>query len=146
MFNKILVANRGEIAVRAFRAARELGCRTVAVFAQEDRNSEHRVKADESYQIGESGHPVAAYLDIDGIIAVAKHCGAEAIYPGYGFLSENPDFRGCLRGCRVGFRRAQCPDDPAGRQQGAGHRARPGGWTAHAAIHLANHRYRPAGA
>ena len=92
MFNKILVANRGEIAVRAFRAARELGCRTVAVFAQEDRNSEHRVKADESYQIGESGHPVAAYLDIDGIIAVAKHCGAEAIYPGYGFLSENPDF------------------------------------------------------
>ena len=92
MFRKILVANRGEIAVRAFRAAHELGIRTVAIFAQEDRNSEHRVKADESYLVGSPGHPVKAYLDIEGIISVAKRCGAEAIYPGYGFLSENPDF------------------------------------------------------
>ncbi|WP_167139808.1 pyruvate carboxylase [Diaminobutyricimonas sp. TR449] len=91
MFKKILVANRGEIAIRAFRAAYELGARTVAVFPYEDRNSLHRLKADEAYQIGEVGHPVRAYLDVDEIIRVAKLSGADAIYPGYGFLSENPD-------------------------------------------------------
>ena len=90
MFKKILVANRGEIAIRAFRAAYELGAKTVAVFAYEDRNSSHRLKADEAYQIGELGHPVRAYLDVDEIIRVAIECGADAIYPGYGFLSENP--------------------------------------------------------
>jgi pyruvate carboxylase len=90
VFKKILVANRGEIAIRAFRAAYELGAKTVAVFAYEDRNSSHRLKADEAYQIGEIGHPVRAYLDVDEIIRVAKECGADAIYPGYGFLSENP--------------------------------------------------------
>lgn len=92
MFAKILVANRGEIAIRAFRAAFELGAKTVAVFAYEDRESTHRFKADEAYQIGEAGHPVRAYLSIDEIIRVAKESGADAIYPGYGFLSENPDF------------------------------------------------------
>lgn len=91
MFSKILVANRGEIAVRAFRAATELGIRTVAVFTHEDRFAEFRLKADESYQIGEPGHPVRAYLDVDGIIEAAKQAEADAIYPGYGFLSENPD-------------------------------------------------------
>ena len=91
MFTKILVANRGEIAIRAFRAAYELGAQTVAVFPYEDRNSMHRLKADEAYQIGEKGHPVAAYLDVSEIIRVAKECGADAIYPGYGFLSENPE-------------------------------------------------------
>ncbi len=91
MFRKILVANRGEIAIRAFRAAFELGARTVAVFPYEDRNSLHRLKADEAYQIGEPGHPVRAYLDVDEIIRVAKESGADAIYPGYGFLSENPE-------------------------------------------------------
>ena len=91
MFKKILVANRGEIAVRAFRAAYELGAKTVAVFPYEDRNSTHRLKADESYQIGTVGHPVRAYLDVDEIIRVAKESGADAIYPGYGFLSENPE-------------------------------------------------------
>ncbi|MFM2412424.1 MAG: pyruvate carboxylase [Actinomycetota bacterium] len=91
MFSKILVANRGEIAIRAFRAAFELGAKTVAVFAYEDRESTHRFKADEAYQIGEVGHPVRAYLDIDEIIRVAKESGADAIYPGYGFLSENPE-------------------------------------------------------
>ena len=91
MFKKILVANRGEIAVRAFRAAYELGAKTVAVFPYEDRNSAHRMKADEAYQIGSEGHPVRAYLDVDEIIRVAKESGADAIYPGYGFLSENPD-------------------------------------------------------
>jgi len=91
MFQKVLVANRGEIAVRAFRAAYELGLGTVAVFAYEDRNADHRVKAIESYLIGEEGHPVRAYLDIDEIIRAAKLAEADAIYPGYGFLSENPD-------------------------------------------------------
>jgi pyruvate carboxylase len=91
MFSKILVANRGEIAVRAFRAATELGIRTVAVFTYEDRHSEFRVKADESYQIGEPGHPVRAYLSVAGIVEAAQKAGADAIYPGYGFLSENPD-------------------------------------------------------
>ena len=90
MFTKVLVANRGEIAVRAFRAAYEIGCRTVAVFPHEDRGSEHRLKADEAYEIGERGHPVRAYLDPDGIVEVAVRAGADAIYPGYGFLSENP--------------------------------------------------------
>ncbi|WP_461635984.1 pyruvate carboxylase [Glutamicibacter soli] len=91
MFEKILVANRGEIAIRAFRAGYELGAKTVAVYPHEDRNSVHRQKADEAYQIGEEGHPVRAYLNIDEIIRVAKEAGADAIYPGYGFMSENPD-------------------------------------------------------
>ncbi|GAA4285572.1 pyruvate carboxylase [Brevibacterium daeguense] len=96
MFSKVLVANRGEIAVRAFRAAYELGASTVAVFPYEDRNSEHRLKADEAYQIGTKGHPVRAYLDVEEIIRVALESGADAIYPGYGFLSENPDLaRAC---------------------------------------------------
>lgn len=91
MFSKVLVANRGEIAIRAFRAAYELGIGTVAVFPYEDRNSVHRLKADEAYQIGEPGHPVRAYLSIEEIIKAAKTAGADAVYPGYGFLSENPD-------------------------------------------------------
>jgi pyruvate carboxylase len=91
MFSKILVANRGEIAIRACRAAYELGAKTVAVYPYEDRNSLHRQKADEAYQIGEKGHPVRAYLDVSEIIRVARESGADAIYPGYGFLSENPE-------------------------------------------------------
>ncbi|WP_296601798.1 pyruvate carboxylase [Nocardioides sp.] len=90
MFSKVLVANRGEIAIRAFRAAYEVGARTVAVFPFEDRWSEHRLKADEAYEIGERGHPVRAYLDPEAIVAVALRSGADAVYPGYGFLSENP--------------------------------------------------------
>ncbi|MFD4444557.1 pyruvate carboxylase [Nocardia sp. NPDC058519] len=91
MFSQVLVANRGEIAIRAFRAAYELGAGTVAVFPHEDRNSPHRHKADQAYQIGEVGHPVRAYLSIEAIIEAAKSAGADAIYPGYGFLSENPE-------------------------------------------------------
>lgn len=91
MFSKILVANRGEIAIRAFRAAYELGAQTVAVYPYEDRNSLHRLKADEAYLIGERGHPVRAYLDVSEIVRVALESGADAIYPGYGFLSENPE-------------------------------------------------------
>jgi pyruvate carboxylase len=96
VFSKVLVANRAEIAVRGFRAAYELGARTVAVFPHEDRNSEHRLKADEAYPIGTPGHPVRAYLDIEEIIRVAREAGADAVYPGYGFLSENPELaRAC---------------------------------------------------
>ncbi|HET8958406.1 MAG TPA: pyruvate carboxylase [Microcella sp.] len=103
MFQKILVANRGEIAIRAFRAAVELGAKTVAVFPYEDRNSFHRLKADEAYQIGDEGHPVRAYLDVDEIIRVAKLSGADAIYPGYGFLSENPDLAEAARANGIAF-------------------------------------------
>ena len=96
-FSKILVANRGEIAVRAFRAAFETGAKTVAVYPREDRNSFHRPFADEAVQIGEPGQPVKSYLDIDEIIRAAKETGADAIYPGYGFLSERADL---ARACR----------------------------------------------
>ncbi|MDS9466056.1 pyruvate carboxylase [Paracoccus sp. MBLB3053] len=92
MFNKILVANRGEIAIRVMRAANELGKKTVAVYAEEDKLGLHRFKADEAYRIGEGLGPVAAYLSIPEIIRVAKESGADAIHPGYGLLSENPDF------------------------------------------------------
>jgi pyruvate carboxylase len=91
VISKVLVANRGEIAIRAFRAAYEMGIATVAVYPYEDRNSLHRLKADESYQIGQTGHPVRAYLSVDEIVATALRAGADAIYPGYGFLSENPE-------------------------------------------------------
>jgi pyruvate carboxylase len=93
-----LAANRSEIAIRIFRAATDLGLRTVAIFAQEDRFSIHRFKADEAYPVGQGKGPVAAYLDIEGIVALAKATGVEAIHPGYGFLSENAEFaRACMR-------------------------------------------------
>ena len=91
-FKKILIANRGEIAIRIMRAANEMGKKTVAVFAEEDKLGLHRFKADEAYRIGEGLGPVAAYLSIDEIIRVAKLSGADAIHPGYGLLSENPNF------------------------------------------------------
>ena len=103
MFSKILVANRGEIAIRAFRAAYELGAKTVAVFPYEDRNSLHRLKADEAYQIGEVGHPVRAYLDVAEIIRVALQSGSDAIYPGYGFLSENPELAAAAAAAGITF-------------------------------------------
>jgi pyruvate carboxylase len=91
MIRKLLVANRGEIAIRAFRAANELGITSVAVFAFEDRYSLHRQKADESYQIGRPGRPVRSYLDVAELIRVALSAGVDAVYPGYGFLSEAPE-------------------------------------------------------
>ncbi len=91
-FRKILIANRGEIAIRIMRAANEMGKTTVAVFAEEDKLGLHRFKADEAYRIGAGLGPVAAYLSIDEMIRVAKASGADAIHPGYGLLSENPDF------------------------------------------------------
>ena len=87
---KLLALNRGEIAIRIMRAATELGLRTVAIYSKEDRLSLHRFKADEAYQIGEGLGPVQAYLDVEGIVALAAEKGVDAIHPGYGFLSENP--------------------------------------------------------
>ncbi|MCG5433716.1 pyruvate carboxylase [Mycobacterium sp. MYCO198283] len=103
MISKVLVANRGEIAIRAFRAAYELGIGTVAVYPYEDRNSLHRLKADESYQIGDIGHPVRAYLSVDEIIRVARHAGCDAVYPGYGFLSENPELAAACAAAGITF-------------------------------------------
>ncbi|MEO0055517.1 MAG: hypothetical protein RLZZ50_1464 [Verrucomicrobiota bacterium] len=91
-FAKLMAANRSEIAVRIFRAGTELGLRTVGIYAQEDRFSLHRYKADEAYQVGKGKGPVAAYLDIPSIVETAKAHGVDAVHPGYGFLSENPDF------------------------------------------------------
>jgi pyruvate carboxylase len=94
----ILVANRSEIAIRVMRAAAELGLRTVAIYSHEDRFSLHRFKADESYQVGAGKKPLAAYLDIEDILRIARQAGVDAIHPGYGFLSENPEFaRACAQ-------------------------------------------------
>ena len=89
---KLLAANRSEIATRIFRGATELGLRTVAIYAEEDRFCVHRFKADEAYRLSKEKGPVGAYLDIDGIISIAKERNVDAIHPGYGFLSENADF------------------------------------------------------
>ena len=103
MFSKVLVANRGEIAIRGFRAAYELGADTVAVFPFEDRNSVHRTKADEAYEIGEPGHPVRNYLSVDLIVDAAVRAGADAVYPGYGFLSENPELAASCAAAGITF-------------------------------------------
>ena len=95
-FGSVLVANRSEIAIRVFRACTELGIRTMALFSKEDRSALHRYKADESYPLNEALDPIGAYLDIPGIMAIAKRHGADAIHPGYGFLSENA---GLARAC-----------------------------------------------
>jgi pyruvate carboxylase len=93
---KLLVANRSEIAIRVFRTAHELGIRTVAIYSYEDRFALHRFKADEAYSVGRAGEPIRAYLDIAGIVALAKEYEVDGIHPGYGFLSENPDLaRAC---------------------------------------------------
>ena len=95
-FKKVLVANRGEIAMRIFRACHDLGLQTIAIYSNEDVYSLFRTAADESYLIGENESPLGAYLDIPRIIELAKKHGADAIHPGYGFLSENADFaRAC---------------------------------------------------
>src|SRR5579883_1363589 len=92
----LLVANRSEIAIRVFRTAHELGIRTIAIYSQEDRFALHRFKADEAYRVGKPGEPIRAYLDIPGIVQLAKEVGVDAIHPGYGFLSENAVFaRAC---------------------------------------------------
>jgi len=98
LFRKLMAANRGEIAIRVFRSAHELGVRTVAIYSHEDRFATHRLKADEAYEVGKPGEPIRSYLDIDAIVALAKAKEVDAIHPGYGFLSENAEFaRGCAR-------------------------------------------------
>ena len=91
-FKRLLIANRGEIAIRVMRAANELGIGTVAIYSQEDRFSLHRTKADQAFLVGEGKGPLQAYLGIEEIVAVAKRAGADAVHPGYGFLSESPEF------------------------------------------------------
>ena len=102
-FRKILIANRGEIAIRVMRAANEMGKSTVAVFAKEDKLSLHRFKADEAYEIGEALGPVASYLNINEIISVAIRAGADAIHPGYGLLSEKPEFAKACNKAGISF-------------------------------------------
>ena len=99
----ILVANRSEIAIRVFRAANEMGIRTVAIYTKEDRFALHRFKADESYLVGNGQKPIAAYLDIPDIVRVAKEAGVDAIHPGYGFLSENPEFAQACAAAGIAF-------------------------------------------
>lgn len=102
-FKRVLVANRGEIAIRVFRACRELGIRTVAIYSEEDKNTLFRTKADEAYQIGKGKTPVGAYLGIDEIIALAKAKGVDAIHPGYGFLAENVEFAKTCQAAGIEF-------------------------------------------
>src|SRR5437667_11757314 len=89
---KLLVANRSEIAIRVFRTGHELGIRNVAIYSHEDRFALHRFKADEAYRVGKPGEPIRAYLDIPAVVALAVQHEVDAIHPGYGFLSENPQF------------------------------------------------------
>src|SRR5438876_4676117 len=100
---KLLVANRSEIAIRVFRAAHALGIRTVAIFSHEDRFALHRFKADEAYRVGKPGEPIRAYLDIPGIVALAEEIQADAIHPGYGFLSENAQFAEACQKAGIAF-------------------------------------------
>jgi pyruvate carboxylase len=100
---KLLVANRSEIAIRVFRSAHELGIRTVAIYAHEDRFALHRFKADESYLVGKPGEPIRSYLDIEAIVAIAKAHDVDAIHPGYGFLSENPEFAAACQRAGIVF-------------------------------------------
>ena len=102
-FKRVLVANRGEIAIRIFRACKELGIRTVAIYSEEDKNALFRTKADEAYQIGKGKAPVAAYLGIDEIIELAVSKGVDAIHPGYGLLSENEDFAAACEAAGIEF-------------------------------------------
>ena len=100
-----MAANRGEIAIRIMRAGTEFGLRTATIYSNEDRFSLHRFKADEAYEVGSDKGPVAAYLDIDGIIALAKDREVDAIHPGYGFLSENSRFSRACAEVRYNLRR-----------------------------------------
>lgn len=102
-FKRVLVANRGEIAIRVFRACKELGIRSVAIYSEEDKNTLFRTKADEAYQIGKGKSPVAAYLSIDEIIELSLAKGVDAIHPGYGFLSENVEFAAACEKAGIQF-------------------------------------------
>src|SRR5438128_10910778 len=101
-FGSILVANRGEIAIRVFRACTEMGIRTIGIYSNEDKTALHRYKADETYLI-EHRDPLRPYLDIGGVVAMARRHGADAIHPGYGFLSENPAFAQACEEAGIAF-------------------------------------------
>ena len=126
-FQKLLVANRSEIAIRVFRSAHELRIRTVAIYSHEDRFALHRFKADEAYRVGKPGEPIRAYLDIPGIVQTARQVGVDAVHPGYGFLSENAGVRPRVRGRRHHLRRPAAGSAGATRRQGDGPRPRPEG-------------------
>jgi pyruvate carboxylase len=100
---RLLIANRGEIAIRVFRSAHELGIRTVAIYSYEDRYALHRFKADEAYVVGEAGRPLQAYMKFEDIVALAIEREIDAIHPGYGFLSENADFARACRAAGITF-------------------------------------------
>ncbi len=102
-FRKLLVANRSEIAIRVFRSASELGIRTAAIYSHEDRYALHRFKADEAWRVGRPGEPIRSYLDINSIVGLAKDIGADAIHPGYGFLSERPEFAAACAAAGICF-------------------------------------------
>src|SRR5436309_12981704 len=99
----VLVANRGEIAIRIFRACAELGIRTLGIYSQEDKTALHRYKADETYLVGNDRAPLQAYLDIEEILMIARRHGADAIHPGYGFRAEGPEFARAREAAGVGF-------------------------------------------
>jgi pyruvate carboxylase len=102
-FRKVMAANRGEIAIRIFRACTELGIPTVAIYSEEDRLSLHRYKADEAYPVGKGKKPIDAYLGIDEIVELARRVGVDAIHPGYGFLAENADFADACEKAGIAF-------------------------------------------
>ena len=102
-FRKILCANRGEIAIRVFRACTELGIGTVAIYSEEDRTHQHRYKADEAYLVGRGKRPIDAYMAIDDILEIAKRAHVEAIHPGYGFLSESAEFAAACDAAGITF-------------------------------------------
>ncbi len=103
LFRKLMAANRGEIAIRVFRSAHELGIRTVAIYSHEDRFATHRLKADEAYEVGKPGEPIRSYLSIASIVELAKAKEVDAIHPGYGFLSENAEFARACAGAGIAF-------------------------------------------
>ncbi len=100
---RLLIANRGEIAIRIHRACAELGIRTIGIHSHEDRYALHRFKADEAYSLGEGGNPVGVYLDIERILEIAESTGVDAIHPGYGFLSERADFAEAVEAAGITF-------------------------------------------
>src|SRR5438093_8921144 len=102
-FHSVLVANRGEIAIRIFRACAELGIRTLGIYSQEDKTALHRYKADETYLVGRGRPPLQAYLDIEEILTIACRHGAEAVHPGYGFLAENAAFARACEAAGIAF-------------------------------------------
>src|SRR5262249_28106393 len=102
-FRSLLVANRGEIAIRVFRACAELGIRTLGIYSQEDKTALHRYKADETYLVGKGRAPLQAYLDVDEILTVARRHGADALHPGYGFLAETPELARACEAAGIAF-------------------------------------------